>query len=43
MIGTLSEKVLDAVLETKPLEFSVVDENDKALAWNYHETRLFRT
>jgi PAS domain S-box-containing protein len=42
MIGTLSEKVLDAVLETIPVEFSVVDENDKVLAWNYHETRIFK-
>jgi PAS domain S-box-containing protein len=42
MIGTLSEKVLDAVLETIPIEFSVVDENDKVLAWNYHETRIFK-
>lgn len=42
MIGTLSEKVLDAVLETIPAEFSVVDENDKVLAWNYHETRIFK-
>ncbi len=42
MIGTLSDKVLGAVLETIPLEFSVVDENDKVLAWNYHETRIFK-
>ncbi|MHC1604902.1 MAG: PAS domain-containing protein [Candidatus Methanofastidiosia archaeon] len=42
MIGKLSNKVLEAVLETIPLEFSVVDENDKVLAWNKHETRIFR-
>ncbi|GAI85562.1 unnamed protein product, partial [marine sediment metagenome] len=34
MIGKLSENVLEAVLETIPIEFSVVDENDKVLAWN---------
>jgi DUF438 domain-containing protein len=42
MIGTLSDKVLNAVLETIPVEFSVVDENDKVLAWNNHETRIFK-
>ena len=42
MIGKLQGKVLEAVLETMPIEFSVVDENDKALAWNKHETRIFK-
>ena len=38
----MNEDVLEAVLETLPLEFSVVDENDKVLAWNKHETRIFK-
>lgn len=42
MIGNLPEDVLDALLETIPLEFSVVDENDTVLAWNKHETRIFK-
>jgi len=42
MIGKLPEKVLGAVLETLPLEFSVLDENDKVLAWNKHDTRIFK-
>ena len=42
MVGTLSEEVLDAVLETLPIEFSIVDSDDKALAWNRHDTRIFR-
>jgi len=42
MIGKLPEKVLEAVLETLPLEFSVLDENDKVLAWNKHDTRIFK-
>lgn len=42
MIGKLSEKVLEALLETVPFEFSVVDENDEVLAWNKHETRIFK-
>jgi PAS domain S-box-containing protein len=42
MMGKLSEKVLEALLETMPIEFSVIDENDKVQAWNKHETRIFR-
>jgi uncharacterized protein len=40
--GKLSETVLAALLETLPLEFSIVDADDKVLAWNRHETRIFR-
>jgi len=42
MIGNLNAKQLEAVLETIPVEFSVVDENDKVLAWNRHGTRIFK-
>lgn len=42
MIGKLSENILDSLLETLPVEFSVVDENDMVLAWNKHETRIFK-
>ena len=42
MIGKLDEKMLEAVLETIPLEFSVLDKDDKVLAWNKHETRIFK-
>jgi len=42
MIGALPEKVLEAVLETIPVEFSVVDAEDKVLAWNNHATRIFK-
>jgi len=42
MIGKLPEGTLQAVLETIPIEFSVIDENDKVLAWNKHETRIFK-
>jgi DUF438 domain-containing protein len=40
--GNLPKEVLDAVLETLPVEFSVVDANDNVLAWNKHETRIFK-
>jgi len=42
MIGKLSQEVLEAVLETVPIEFSVVDATDRVLAWNKHTTRIFK-
>jgi hypothetical protein len=42
MIGKLPENVLQAVLETIPIEFSVIDKNEKVLAWNKHATRIFK-
>jgi len=42
MIGQINEAVLEALLETIPIDFSIVDENDKVLAWNRHETRIFK-
>jgi len=42
MIGNLPEDILQAFLETIPLEFSVIDRNEKVLAWNKHSTRIFK-
>ena len=42
MIGKLQENVLETILETIPVEFSILDNNDKVLAWNKHETRIFK-
>jgi PAS domain S-box-containing protein len=42
MIGKISEEELDTVLETLPLEFSILNKDDKVLAWNKHETRIFK-
>lgn len=42
MIGTLPKEVLEALLETLPVEFSILDENDDVLGWNKHETRIFK-
>ncbi|MFO7992329.1 MAG: PAS domain-containing protein [Thermoplasmata archaeon] len=42
MIGKLPEDVLESFFETIPIEFSIVDKNDKVLAWNKHETRIFK-
>ena len=42
MIGKTTNEVLDAILETVPVEFSVLDANDKVLVWNKHKTRIFK-
>ena len=42
MVGTLSKEILDSLFETIPFEFSVLDANDKVLAWNKHDTRIFK-
>jgi PAS domain S-box-containing protein len=42
MIGKLPENILQALLETVPFEFSVIDANEKVLAWNKHATRIFK-
>ena len=42
MIGHLNDEILESLLETIPFEFSIVDANDKVLAWNRHETRIFK-
>jgi DUF438 domain-containing protein len=42
MIGGLSQEMIDIILETIPFEFSVIDAEDKVLAWNRHDARLFK-
>jgi DUF438 domain-containing protein len=42
MIGKLPENIVQALLETVPFEFSVIDKNEKVLAWNKHSTRIFK-
>jgi len=42
MIGNLPVDILNVVLETIPVEFSVIDKNDKVVAWNKHDTRIFK-
>lgn len=42
MIGKLSTEMTEALLETIPIEFSVVDSEDRVTAWNRHKTRIFK-
>ena len=41
MIGNLAGEFLESVLESIPVEFSILDKDDNVLAWNKHETRIF--
>ena len=41
-IGKLAQPLMEALLERLPVEFSVTDADDRVVAWNRHETRLFR-
>jgi len=42
MIGRLHERILKAIEETVPLEFSVLDADDKVIGWNKHDSRIFK-
>ncbi len=42
MIGELDPKLLEALLESIPVEISVLNAEDKVEGWNKHETRLFK-
>ena len=42
MIGELNKELIDAVMETMPLQISILDKDDKVLAWNKHHTRVFK-
>lgn len=42
MFGKLPDDIIQALLETIPVEFSILDTNDKVLGWNKHETRIFK-
>ncbi len=42
MIGKIPAQVLESLLERLPVEFSVVDAEDRVLAWDKHESRIFK-
>ncbi len=42
MIGSIPKEIVEAIFETMPLEISVLNADDKVLAWNKHETRIFK-
>ncbi|TFF68171.1 hypothetical protein EU520_00765 [Candidatus Thorarchaeota archaeon] len=38
----MDDDFLSAILDAFPMEFSVIDAEDKVRFWNQHETRIFR-
>lgn len=38
----MDEKVLNAIIETLPLEITVIDANDEVIGWNQHDKRIFK-
>ena len=42
MIGNPSKEMIEAIIETIPVEISALDKNDEVLMWNKHETRIFK-
>ena len=42
MIGSLSNELLDRIIETMPVEISILDKDDKVIGWNKHDSRVFK-
>jgi len=42
MIGKPPEEIIEAIIETIPVEISALDANDEVLMWNKHDTRIFK-
>jgi PAS domain S-box-containing protein len=42
MIDNMNEEMVKAVIETLPVELTVIDANDEVVGWNKHEKRLFK-
>jgi PAS domain S-box-containing protein len=42
LIGKIEGAFLEALLEVLPIGFTLVDENDRIIGWNQHETRIFQ-
>lgn len=40
MVGKLPEHILAALLDAVPLEFTVIDEQDRIIAWNKGDERM---
>jgi hypothetical protein len=41
-IDRMDNAVLAAMIESLPMEITVIDANDEVVGWNKHDTRLFR-
>jgi PAS domain S-box-containing protein len=41
MVGKIPGHILDALLDTLPVDFTLIDEHDRIIAWNKNGSRLF--
>ncbi len=41
MVYRMNEELVNAVLESLPVEITVIDDKDEVVGWNKHENRLF--
>jgi DUF438 domain-containing protein len=42
LVDQMNADMLKSILETLPLEITVIDSNDEVVGWNRHEDRLFK-
>ena len=42
LFDQMNEKMMKAVLETLPVELTIIDVNDEVVGWNRHDNRLFK-
>ncbi len=42
MIGTMSQMLAGIVLESIPDDISIVDDRNRVVAWNHHDSRIFK-
>jgi len=42
LIGELNDELYQSLMETIPVEFSVLDADDTVVAWNKHDSRIFK-
>jgi hypothetical protein len=42
LVDQMNADMLKSILETLPLEITVIDANDEVVGWNRHENRLFK-
>lgn len=42
MIDRMNEAMVKAIIESLPVEITVIDQNDEVVGWNKHDNRLFK-
>lgn len=42
LIDNMNVEVIKALIETLPVEITVIDANDEVIGWNKHENRIFK-